>query len=162
MNPQASQSSIGCSFSGNASYRPGSTLPRSFKPPHHEICASEALYGLLMAHLRPNPTQCENGLIGHSRTSHGDTFVSYKTSLERSLRMQDCTTAKREGALGNHGWLWEGEEGYFFFRCTKKGQNRRIRRLYTLLDYIALSSPSSKSTYKGQVIKHEILAPHDN
>ena len=88
MNPRTSHFSIACPFNGNALYHPGSPLPRSFKPPSHEIRLSGPLYALLMVHLGPNPPQGGNGLTGHSRTSHRDTFVFYSISLERSLRVQ--------------------------------------------------------------------------
>ena len=66
MNPKTSQSSIGCPFSGNALYRPGSSPPRSFEPPSCEIRLSEPLYGLLRAYLGSNPLHRENRLRGHS------------------------------------------------------------------------------------------------
>ena len=152
MNPQASQFSTSCPFSGNAPYRPGSTLPRSFKPPSHEIRLSGPFYALLMAHLRPNSPQGENGLTGHSRTSHGDTFAFYSNSLEQSLRMQDagprnakvvCLVVLSSAKVNKNTFLSFVQGG---------GKNRLSeadRELYTLLDYIALSTPSSKTAKKG-------------
>ena len=59
----------------------------------------------------------------------------------------------------------KGRENTFLSSVRGGGKNRLSaagRDTYTLLDYIALSFPSSKSAHKGQGIKHEILALNNN
>ena len=54
MNPNASQSSINWPFNSSTLACHGCTLPRSFRPHHHENRAYGPFPGLLMAHLGPN------------------------------------------------------------------------------------------------------------
>ena len=152
MNPLSFQSSIGYPFSGNALYRPGSPLPRSFKLPSHEIQLSGALYALLIAHQCPSSPQCEKRPQGHSRASHGDTFTCYRPLLGASRvpgNSRAPAFSRVQGRETRYGAVKKSTFFSFGGKKEKKGFRGAASETYTLLDYIALSFLLSKNLYKG-------------